>query len=176
MGYIGNLSQLLRERRLEAGLSLSQMAARADTSTAALSRYENNWRRFEIYTLRKLAAALGYRLTIGFEPLPYRRDTVSITIAINKMKRLFWDQTLNEDCFNKYPLWVVKRVVEYGTLADVLLLIRLMGKQLFLERVSLISFSSAKTEQFWSKILNREGFTTCTKKHSLKAARIFWPA
>ena len=78
--------------------------------------------------------------------------------ACCKIKRLFWDQTLNEECFNKYPLWVVKRVLEYGTLADVMLLIRLMGKQLFLERVSLISFSSDKTEQFWSKILNREGF------------------
>ena len=78
-------------------------------------------------------------------------------------------------CFNKYPLWVVKRVLEYGTLTDVLLLIRLMGKQFFLERVSLISFSSVKTEQFWSKMLNREGFT-CTKKHSPKAARSYWPA
>ena len=175
MDHIGDLSHLLRERRLKAGLSLSQMAVRADTSTAALSRYENNWRRFEIYTLRKLAAALGYRMNIDFEPLPYRRDAVSTSIVINKIKRLFWDKTLNEECFNKHPLWVVKRVLEYGTLDDVLLLIRLMGKQLFLERVSLISFPSVKTEQFWSKMLNREG-VTCTKKHSPKAAGSYWPA
>ncbi len=175
MDHTGDLSHLLRERRLQAGLSLSQMAVRAGTSTAALSRYENNWRRFEIYTLRKLAAALGYRMNIDFKPLPYRRDGVSAAITINKIKRLFWDQTLNEEYFNKYPLWVVKRVLEYGTLADVLLLIRLMGKRLFLERVFLIRFSSIKTEQFWRKILKREGFI-CTKKHSPKAARSYWPA
>ena len=114
-------------------------------------------------------------MNIDFKPLPYRRDGVSAAITINKIKRLFWDQTLNEEYFNKYPLWVVKRVLEYGTLADVLLLIRLMGKRLFLERVFLIRFSSIKTEQFWRKILKREGFI-CTKKHSPKAARSYWPA
>jgi len=63
------ISQQLRRRRKALGLSLSEVARRADTSPATLSRYENGWTRFETYTLRKLAAALESTLRVEFVSL-----------------------------------------------------------------------------------------------------------
>ena len=42
------ISRQLRARREEIGLSLAQLARRADTSAATLSRYETGWSRFEV--------------------------------------------------------------------------------------------------------------------------------
>lgn len=66
-----NISQKIRDMRRRSGLSLQRAAHRMDTSPATLSRYENGWQRFEIYTLNKIATALGYRLKISFDPIIY---------------------------------------------------------------------------------------------------------
>ena len=63
-----SISEKLRKRRLECGFSLSELARFADTSPDTLSRYENDWTRFEVSTLRKLDIALGCRLEIDFIP------------------------------------------------------------------------------------------------------------
>ena len=96
-----DLSRQLKRARQEAGLTLSQLARRAHTSVATLSRYENGWGRFEVYTLRKLATALGCRLRISLERTRQARDDAasSDAEAFRNLKRLFWDHDLCEEDF-----------------------------------------------------------------------------
>lgn len=169
-----NVSEQLKRRRLEAGLSLSQLARRANTSAATLSRYENGWQRFELYTLRKLATALGCRLQVSLEPLEkssHRRGTPS---GLRKLDRLFWDRRLRKRDLEEYPLWVIERVLEYGSLEDVRIIAARMGRKRFLDNVAQVRFKSAKAENFWHLILQREGIP-CTKRSSRKEARPSWP-
>ena len=169
-----SISDKLKKRRMEAGLTLSQLARRANTSVATLSRYENGWVRFELYTLRKLATALGCRLRVDLEPLetasPKRRGKT----AMKRLQRLFWDRTLSERDLDEYPLWVLERVLEYGSLEDVRTMATRMGRKRFLENVARIRFKSARAENFWHRVLEREG-VACTKEFSRREARLCWP-
>ena len=169
-----NISKRLKQRRLEKGLSLSQLARRANTSVAALSRYENGWQRFELYTLRKLATALGCRLRVELEPIQEASPRVRRASGIRRLQRLFWDHRLRNRDLDDYPLWVLERVLEYGSLEDVRFLTAEMGRKRFLQSVADVRFNSARTENFWRLILQKEG-VSCTKKFSRKEARPCWP-
>jgi len=165
-----DLSGQLKRRRKHAGLSLAQLARRADTSAATLSRYENGWARFEIYTLRKLATALGCRLAVRLEPRRRpARKAVRRAEAIRRLKRLFWDHGLRAEDFDEHGQWVLERVLEYGALPDVRLLMDLMGRKSFLEGVRHARFQSKKTEEFWRSMLRKEGIS-CTRRRSPSTA------
>jgi hypothetical protein len=88
---------------------------------------------------------------------------------ISHLSRLFWDHSLAEEDFNKHPVWVTERVLEYGTIDDVIRLRKLFGKEHFLEVVSQCTRISSRTLNFWSKILEMEG-VPCTKKFSRNTA------
>jgi transcriptional regulator with XRE-family HTH domain len=163
----GGLSESLRARRLQLGLSLSQLARRVRTSAATISRYESGWHRFELYTLQKLAAALGCRLRIQLEPLDRGSS------AIDRIGRLFWDKPLEEEDYMRYPRWVARRVLEFGTLEDVRALIGRMGKGRFLQEVGAIRFGAEKTRTFWRMMLEYEGIK-CTLEPCPRAAEISW--
>ncbi len=169
-----DISSQLKHRRHQMGLSLSQLARRADTSAATLSRYENGWQRFELHTLRKLATALGCRLKVDLEPIASGRTSMDIPSAFERLQRLFWDRQLGEQDLEDYPLWVIERVLEYGALSDVRCLVEMMGRKEFLERVAEVPFKSARTGNFWREMLKREG-QSCTKGYSRKEARTCWP-
>ncbi len=62
---IGPQIRRLREGR---GWTLAELARRAGTSAPTMHRYENGWDRFELATLRKIAAALHTRLEVWFVP------------------------------------------------------------------------------------------------------------
>jgi len=166
---MADLSEQLKHRRRRAGLSLSQAAKRAGTSAATLSRYENGWDRFEVYTLRKLATALGCRLTIQLDPLPGPPEHASRADAVHRLARLFWDHALCVRDLDEHPVWVLERVLEYGSLADVRILMCVMGRERFLDGVCEARFSSAKTRRFWETMLALEG-RTCTRRYSRDAA------
>ena len=169
-----SISEKLKNRRLELGLSLKQLARRANTSVATLSRYENGWQRFEMYTLRKLATALECRLTVNLEPLKATAPRSHKNWGLRELRRLFWDRRLREQDLKDFPLWVLERVLEYGSLEDVRFLTLRMGHKKFLENVSRVKFKSSRTENFWRIILQREGIS-CTKKFSRKEVRPCWP-
>lgn len=169
-----DISLKLKNRRLQLGLSLSQLARRANTSASTLSRYENGWQRFELYTLRKLATALGCRLKVDLEPIETHSSKVRRLSGIQKLKRLFWDRKLLNQDLEDYPIWVLERVLEYGSLEDVRFLVARMGRKKFLEIVTRVRFKSSKAENFWKLILQREGIS-CMKKSSRKEARPCWP-
>lgn len=150
--------------RQKSGLSLSQLARRVDTSPASLSRYENGWDRFEVYTLQKIALSLGYAVSIHFEPVSVKKHSArNAQEVVDKIKRLFWDHPLTKKDFKLYLQWVVERVIEYGDLDDVRMLAGFLGRPAFLSTISLCRFQSPKTKRFWQSILEKEGMK-CMKR------------
>jgi transcriptional regulator with XRE-family HTH domain len=172
MKPLSPISRQLRERRRERGLSLAQVASRSGTSVAAVSRYENGWTRFELYTLRKLAASLGCELSVSLTPRE-RPGQPEPAEVVARVGRLFWDRRLEVRDLEESTTWVVERVLEYGDLEDVRLLVGLLGRDGFLQRVSEARFSSDRARVFWEKILEREG-VQCTRRYSRKGAETSW--
>ena len=167
-----SISEQLRRKRLELGLSLSEVARRAGTSAATLSRYEHGWTRFETYTLRKLALALDCNLEIALSPkVRSRPSACNARDVVSRIRRLFWDHALTTDDIERHPVWVVERVLEYGRLDDVAMLRDLMGRRAFLTAVASASRTSPVTRNFWQHMLNMEGIP-CTKKYSRNTAWI----
>lgn len=167
---MNDLSDALRRRRLVLGLSLAQVARRADTSVAALSRYENGWDRFSVRTLRKLAGALDSDVCIRLVPVkrsgPVAPDRDRL---VQRLGRLFWERELEPGHLDSHPLWVLERVLEVGQLEDVLALRDWWGRERFLDGVERCRFTSPRTKQFWEAVLAKEG-RGCTRKFSRPAA------
>jgi transcriptional regulator with XRE-family HTH domain len=154
---LGSLSLALKQRRLQLGLTLSQVARRVRTSPAAISRYESGWHRFELYTLQKLASALGCRLRIGLDPVNPRMPAASTRSSLKRLGRLFWDTPLRQEDLHLHPRWVVRRVLETGALEDVRMLVGLLGKDRVLSEAASIPFRSMKTAGFWKSMRELEG-------------------
>lgn len=168
-----DLSRQLRRRRLELGLTQGELARRADTSVPTVSRYETGWTRFELATLSKLATALGSELVVRLEPKdrPDRRPTADE--VVERLGRLFWDTPLAAEHLERNARWVVERVLELGSLADVRALEGFLGRRAFLEQVSRARFSTARTREFWARMLDKEG-VPCTTRFSRREAATFW--
>ena len=166
------ISESLKRRRLALGLSLTEVARRAGTSAATLSRYENGWTRFETYTLRKLALALNCELRISLVPLERRKPRArTAREAVKQLRRLFWDHPLTPRDLDAHPVWVVERVLDYGALADVELLRDRMGRKAFLAAAASARRVSPRTANFWRRMLEMEGIP-CTKAYSRDTAWI----
>ena len=172
---LSTISDQIRARREELSLSLAQLARRADTSAATASRYETGWARFEVYTLRKLATALGCELVISLRPKAGAAVRPSGSEVVSRLQRLFWDQRLAVEHLEANPLRVVERVIELGRLDDIRLLVRFLGRERFLQHVAEARFSSEKTRVFWQQILDREG-VPCTTRSFRDEAASYWRA
>jgi transcriptional regulator with XRE-family HTH domain len=170
MSCIVSVSEQIKRRRIEAGLSVYDLARLADTSPATISRYENGWTRFEITTLRKLAMALGCRLDVSLSPCSSgTKYSGSEEATTRKLKRLFWDTEFSVDTVKDHPVWVVERVLENGRLSDIHALQNLMGREHFLKSVQKSTRLSPETRVFWDSMLRKEGME-CTKKSFRRAA------
>ena len=166
------ISTQLRKRRLDAGLSVSQLARRAGTSAPTISRYETGWTRFELYTLGKLASALGCRVHVTLEPIfdgTSRHVKSDRTALVRRIRRLFWDRSLRDSDLDEYRPWVVKRVLEYGTLEDVRALANALGHEALLECAANIRFGSKKAAALWRQLADMEGIE-CTIERFQEAA------
>jgi len=146
------ISSLIKAKRMEAGMSLEQLARKAGTSVPSLSRYENGWNRFELYTLKKIAAALECRLVISFGKIKENEKKYDW----RKLRRLFWDHPLKEEDLTGYSTWVIERVLDYGNLADVKFLFSRFGKNRFLDEVSKANLGFPRTRNYWKKYLELE--------------------
>jgi transcriptional regulator with XRE-family HTH domain len=140
--------------RKERGWSLAELARRAGTSAPSLHRYENGWDRFELATLRRLAAALEVRLNVSLEAV--RRDepesTPSNAELARLLKPLFWDRPLEPKDIEQYPLWVLRRVLMFGDRQQVEASRRFYGD----DAVSLAAThreTDARTRNYWNIIL-----------------------
>jgi hypothetical protein len=94
---------------------------------------------------------------------------------MKKLRRLFWDQRLTVEHLEENLLWVVERVLEFGDLDDLRLLVAFLGRESFLQLVAEARFSSEKARVFWQQILAREGLPCTTRSFRDEAAR-FWHA
>ncbi len=164
------ISEQLRGRRKQLGLSLCDVARRTGTSVPTLSRYENGWTRFEVQTLRKLSDALQSELVIELRPRgPAHPKKLSRTQVVRRLARLFWDHSLSVSDLDAYPVWIVERVLEYGRFHDLQILRRWMGGTAFLDAVSRARIASPKTRAFWEQLLEQEG-RRCTRSFSRNTA------
>lgn len=71
---------LLRQARAEAGLSQAALAEAANTSQAAVARYETGATAPALKTLERLLAACGHRLVLETEPAPARRELTTSVV------------------------------------------------------------------------------------------------
>jgi transcriptional regulator with XRE-family HTH domain len=172
MGAPEGLPGMLKRRRTDLSLSLAQVARRAGTSTASLCRYERGWARFEMQTLRRLAAALGCRLEVALVPVERPKNEGTID-GLKRLRRLFWDHDLAAHDLRDRGRWVVGRVVEHGDLGDIRFLTTALGTDRFLRLTADVRFSSKRAARFWQSIRTLEG-TTCMRKLSRPAAAEFW--
>ena len=174
MGHWNAISEQIRTVRESRGLSLACLGRRAGTSAATVSRYEGGWGRFELYTLRKLAAALGCRLRVQFEPLPLPAATGTEAATLARLGRLFWDRPLRAADLRAHPRWVVERVLEYGDLPDVQALVRSLGREAFIEQARRAKGLSPRTRALWEAVLDGEEDGPCTSARSQPGADSFW--
>jgi transcriptional regulator with XRE-family HTH domain len=170
----GVSSDLHRLRKMQ-GLSLSRLARLVGTSSATISRYESGWSRFELATLRKLATALGYRIELVWHPLWQSGACESEEQLKRQLGRLFWDRRLEPGDADRYPRWIVGRVLQYGKIADIRALCAFLGRERFIGIVSDLRMPSVKLERFWNAMLRLEG-VSCTKKPSRPQVASSWPA
>ena len=113
---IGNQIRAIRKAR---GLSLQALAKRCGTSAPTLHRYETGWDRFEIATLRRIAAALGARLEISLRMQDQETSIPDKRKLRNLIAPLFWDRKLTVADLNEHPGWVLGRVLMYGNVDQV---------------------------------------------------------
>ena len=74
---IGEAGVMLKALREDAGVSLTDLAAKAGMQKSSLSRLENEDRNPTVRTLERIAAALGKRLVVRVEDLPEGDGTAS---------------------------------------------------------------------------------------------------
>ncbi len=110
------LGPRLRSLRQRKGLSLKELADKIGSSVSAIHRYESGWGRFELRTLRRLAAALDARLDISLDPLrpDGSADHASPAQLVRKLRPLFWDVDLKPEHLDENPQWVLRRVLRFG--------------------------------------------------------------
>jgi transcriptional regulator with XRE-family HTH domain len=110
------LGQRIRQLRQARGWTLADLARRAGTSAPTIHRYENGWDRFELETLRRIAAALESRLVVTLVTRSPRtaRKRASPRALVRALAPLFWDRDLRESDLVRHAGWVLERVLTSG--------------------------------------------------------------
>lgn len=156
------LGQQLRDLRLRAGLTLAEVARRAGTSIPTMHRYESGWDRFSIQTLRNLAAALEADLQVrliprrldtdlGTEPEKLPRDPEELMPLIED---LFWERDLDAEAISRYPVWVLVRVLNMGSLRQVRSSVGFFGRDVLQEALGSRDLDP-RAKRFWRIYLRR---------------------
>ncbi len=159
LGSSQTLGQRIRYLRQQRGWTLARLAGRAGTSAPTLHRYENGWYRFEVETLRRIAAALGARLEIRFvtgaphQP-PDRRPSARTLVAM--LAPLFWDHALRESDLAEYPGWLLERVLTAGNRDQVRAARAFFGDQA-IERATRRRGVDRRTREYWRVVLGEDG-------------------
>src|SRR5437773_11091281 len=102
MSNMRSAGDLLRETRRGHGLSQAQLAARARTSQAAISRIERGLVSPSVATLAQLLDLMGEQLTLAAEPIDYGHDrtlfeqTLKYTPEERIANQARWSHGMNE--------------------------------------------------------------------------------
>jgi hypothetical protein len=86
------------------------------TSSPTMHRYETGWDRFELNTLRRIAAALAASLEVRLiaDPEPTPSATLTRGELLDLLAPLFWDRKLDEADLDNHSDWVLARVLMFG--------------------------------------------------------------
>ncbi len=152
---IAPIGAQIRRLRVAKGWTLAELAKRAGTSAPTLHRYEGGWDRFEVATLRRIARALGSYLEIRMvseeadrasAPGASRRQLVSL------LAPLFWDRKLAPGDLDRYPGWVLRRVLAFGDRRQVAAARRFFGDDAVRAAAAHRSVDP-RTRNYWRLIL-----------------------
>ncbi len=100
------------------------------------------------------------------------RGTIQPEAVVSRIQRLFWEKKLTVSDLKNCTGWAVKRVLEYGSMEDVEIVMCWLGRERFLQLVRSVNFSSKLTKCFWEKMLELEGIE-CSKKYCRTTVRQF---
>jgi len=146
----------IRRQRRARGLTLAELARRVGTSAPTLHRYESGWDRFEVATLRRIAAALDARLEIRLVPSlkdtsspPSRRDLV------RSWAPLFWNHRLRTSDLGRHPTFVLERVLTSGSLEQVRAAREWFGDDAIRSAIARRGVD-ARTREYWNLVLGRK--------------------
>jgi transcriptional regulator with XRE-family HTH domain len=156
----GPIGAQIRRLRTEAGLTLAELAVRAGTSAPTMHRYETGWNRFEVATLRRIAEGLGTRLEIRFVPADRGPHPVPTAVElVDLLSPLFWDKELELAHLERFPGWVLERVVDFGSREQVSAARAWFGDQLLAEVIERPGVD-ARSRNYWRMLLE----DACTRK------------
>ena len=148
-----SLGPEIRRQRRARGMTLAELARRAGTSAPTVHRYESGWDRFEVATLRRLAAALDARLEIRLVPT---RATAPRRPARGDLVRdwapLFWNHRLRIRDLDRHPTFVLERVLTSGTLEQVRAARAFFGDDAIRKAVARRGVD-ARTREYWRLVL-----------------------
>jgi len=157
MSVAAPIGSQIRGLRGAKGWTLQELAERAGTSAPTIHRYEGGWDRFEIATLRKIAAALDARLLVRFVPTesqePASPPRAEKLVAL--LSPVFWDRPLLAADLEEYPGWVLRRVLMFGNRAQVAGARAYFGDEAILGAVRHRGVD-ARTRGYWEVMLARE--------------------
>jgi len=156
------VGEQLRDLRMRAGLTLSEVARRAGTSIPTMHRYESGWDRFSIQTLRNLAAALEADLQVRLIPRRLESDLQSQTAEhpeqpeelVPLIRGLFWERALRAEDPSRYPIWILVRVLNMGSLPQVRATVAFFGEDLLQEALGSRNLDP-RARRFWHTYLRR---------------------
>lgn len=148
------LGSQIRSLRRAAGLTLEGLARRTGTSAPTIHRYESGWDRFELATLRRIAAALGAALEVRLVPGPdpARAGLPSRAGLRRLLAPLFWDRDLSTEDLETSQEWVIARVLTAGSLEQVRAVRAAFGDRAILRAVRRRDVDT-RTRNYWRLIL-----------------------
>lgn len=80
-----------------------------------MHRYETGWDRFELSTLRRIAAALEADVEVHLvRRSAATRQAPTASTLISLLDPVFWDGELKPSDLERYPGWVLERVLVFG--------------------------------------------------------------
>ena len=153
---LGYQIRLLRKQR---GLTLKQLAEGVGTSIPTMHRYEGGWERYSLTTLRKIAEALKADLEIHLIPRSTFIGDERILLQkpeagtlVDHLAPLFWDKPLSVSDLDRYPGWILKRILTAGNLEHVREALAYFGVE-SIEAVIEDRGIDPKTRSFWKAVL-----------------------
>lgn len=156
----GPIGPQIRRLRVERGLTQAELAQRAGTSAPTMHRYETGWDRFEIATLRRIAEALGAALEVRL--VPPRGGPASVPSEaelVDLLAPLFWDRELDPAHLERFPGWVLERVVDFGNREQMAAARAWFGDEVLAEAIERPGVD-VRSRNYWRMILE----DACTRK------------
>ncbi|MFW6089435.1 MAG: helix-turn-helix domain-containing protein [Gemmatimonadota bacterium] len=156
----GPIGPQIRRLRIEQGLTQAEVAERTGTSAPTMHRYETGWDRFQIATLRRIAEALGATLEVRLvQPRGNPPSVPTEDELLDLLAPLFWDSELGSADLERFPGWVLERVVDFGNREQMAAARAWFGDEALAEAIERPGVD-VRSRNYWRLILE----DACTRK------------